>query len=165
MAALHAPSRGEDEFTTLFPMPVRALIGGAGAFCIAVTIKELWRGIWPVNALTPFFLLILSGGVLVGTLFVLGAICSGHTRWTLGAGHIMLDTRNLLGRRSIRVTASDVAGLTVHEHDWDSGPATWFVRMTLATGEVFATPDYGKRETAETKKAAIMAALGMETED
>ncbi len=164
MAAIPAPSHGEDEFTTLFPMPVRALIGGAGAFCIAITIKELWRGIWPVNALTPFFLIILSGGVLVGSMFVLGAIYFGHTRWTLGTGHIMLDTRNLLGRRSMRVTASDVAGLAIHEHDWDSGPATWSVRMTLASGEVFATPDYGKRDMAETKKAALAAALGMDVE-
>lgn len=164
MAAIPAPTGGEDEFTTLFPLPVRALIGSAGVFCIAITIKELWRGIWPVNALTPFFLIILCGGVFVGSMFVLGAIYSGHTRWTLGTGHIMLDTRNLLGRRSIRVTADDVAGLAIHEHEWDSGPATWSVHVRLTSGEVFDTPDYGKRHMAEMKKAAIAAALGMDAE-
>ena len=156
---------GEREFTRLFPMPVRILLAGAGAFCIVIALKELWRAIWPLNALSPFFLVIVLGAAFVGAAFMLGAVFTGETRWKLRDGSISLDTRTLLGRRHLDIKADDVASLAIQEIEWDTSPATWCVVLTLKSGEGFDTPDYGKRAMAEEKRAAIAAALGLDPAD
>ncbi|MCB1383338.1 MAG: hypothetical protein KDJ73_10515 [Notoacmeibacter sp.] len=167
MAALpltphHPIPAGDREFTRLFPMPVRLLLAGTGAFCVVIAIKELWRAVWPLNALSPFFLVIILGAIFVGSAFMLGAAFTGETRWTLGDGSLLLDTKNLFGRRHIEIRRHDVVSLTVREIEWDSREPTWCVALTLGSGETFDTPDYGKRAMAEEKRAAIAAALGLE---
>ncbi|MCC0029298.1 MAG: hypothetical protein H6891_03105 [Brucellaceae bacterium] len=150
------------EFTTRFPSALRAVLIALGlAACIWPAVS-LWRGLYPPNLLSPFFLVIVVGAIVVGAAFVAGAVFSPETRWRLLDGRVRLDTRNLFSRRSLEVVAGDVEELAVRTIEWDSRADTWSVSMRLKTGETFETPDYGKRTMAESKRAAIAAALGLD---
>ena len=150
------------EFTTRFPSVLRAVLMALGLGACIWPAVSLWRGIYPFNVLSPFFLVIVVGAIGVGAAFVLGAIFSPETRWHLLDGKVRLDTQNLLSRRSLEITAGDVEDLAVRTIEWDSRADTWSVSMRLRSGETFETPDYGKRAMAESKRAAIAAALGLD---
>ena len=150
------------EFTTRFPSVLRAVLMALGLGACIWPAVSLWRGIYPFNVLSPFFLVIVAGAIGVGAAFVLGAVFSQQTRWHLLDGKVRLDTQNLLSRRSLEITAGDVEDLAVRTIEWDSRADTWSVSMRLRSGETFETPDYGKRAMAESKRAAIAAALGLD---
>ena len=150
------------QFTNRFPSGLRAVLVALGLGACVWPAVSLWRGVYPFNALSPFFLAIVAGAETVGTVFVLGAVFSPETRWHLLDGRVRLDTRNLLSRRSLKIAAGDVEDLAVRTIEWDSRADTWSVSMRLRSGETFETPDYGKRAMAESKRAAIAAALGLD---
>ena len=39
---------------TPFPLPVRIVLCAVGVFIFVIAPYELWRGVWPLNGLTPF---------------------------------------------------------------------------------------------------------------
>ena len=42
-----------------FPMALRVILGSIGAFFFCIAPYELWRGVWPLNVMSPFFGLLM----------------------------------------------------------------------------------------------------------
>ncbi|BCG95011.1 hypothetical protein [Mesorhizobium sp. 131-2-1] len=133
------------------PMHVakRLFLGLAGLFCIVVPTWELYRGVWPPNVASPFFLFIILGAYAVGIPLVLAALFSPAVRWIVSPARISIVTRNPFFMRRYRLGPDDVADLTPRTIEWDSGGPTFSVILTTLKGERFETRDFGKVATAE----------------
>ncbi|MDX8540295.1 MULTISPECIES: hypothetical protein [Mesorhizobium] len=133
------------------PMHVakRLFIGLAGLFCIIVPTWELYRGVWPPNFASPFFLFIILGAYAVGIPLALAALFSPAVRWIVGTGRIDIVTRNPFFLRRYRLGPGDIADFRLRRIEWDSGGPTFSVVLTTLKGERFETRDFGTAATAE----------------
>ncbi|RJT37549.1 hypothetical protein D3227_18155 [Mesorhizobium waimense] len=133
------------------PMHVakRLLLGLAGLFCIAVPTWELYRGVWPPNVVSPFFLLIILGAYAVGIPIALAAVFSPAVRWIVRRSRIDIVTRNPIFLRRYHFSPDDVADFSLRMIEWDSGDPTFRVVLTTVKGERFETRDFGTAATAE----------------
>nr|HMQ57433.1 hypothetical protein [Rhizobiaceae bacterium] len=61
------------EFETQFHPAIRAVLLVFGVFAIAMPAWQLSPALWPLNAVTPFFLVIMLGAFSVGAAFISGA--------------------------------------------------------------------------------------------
>jgi len=139
------------------PMHVakRLFLGLAGLFCILVPTWELYRGVWPPNVFSPFFLFIILGAYAVGIPIALAALFSPAVRWIVRPGRIDILARNPVFLRRYRIGPDDVADFSLRTIEWDSGGPTYAVVLATMKGERFETRDFGTVGTAETFRDRI----------
>ncbi len=133
------------------PMHVakRLFLGAAGLFCIVMPTWELYRGVWPPNVFSPFFLIIIVGAYAVGVPIALAALFSPAVRWIVRPGRIDILARNPILLRRYRIGPADVAGFSLRTTEWDSSEPTFSVVLTTTDGKTFETRDFGSARTAE----------------
>jgi len=126
----------------VWPRAFSAGLVAAGAFAAVGTIVSLGRGVWPLNATSPFFAVIIGSSCLVGLMFILGGLQPRARRWEIGSERAVIDLQPLVGPlRRLEIRHGMIAELSVEEQDWDSRPMTWCVQVTLADGRKFSTPE------------------------
>lgn len=142
----------------VWPRAFSAGLVFAGSAAAIATIVGLGRGVWPLNATSPFFAIIIAGSIVVGLVFVLGGLQPRARRWEIGEDRIVVDLQPLLGPlRRLEIRRGMIAGVAVDEQDWDSRPKTWSVRVTLADGRKLATPEIATLAAAESVRDRLAA--------
>ena len=137
----------------------RLFLGLAGLFCIVMPTWELFRGVWPPNIFSPFFLFIVLGAYAVGIPVMYAAIFSPAVRWIVRRGRIDIVLRNPIFLRRHRLRTDEIADFSLRTIEWDSGRPTYTVVLTTVTGEKFETRDFGTTKTAEMFRDRIKSVL------
>jgi hypothetical protein len=142
------------------PTPKRIILGLLGLFP-PIAPYELWRGLWPPSAFTPLIAVIVLGALMVGGLFIAGAIFGYDQAWTIRDGAIVIRRRAPVfgSRREFR--RADVTAADVIRHDWSDGDPSFAVVLVLASGERLEVPHIGSEQGAERIRDEVRRCLGL----
>ncbi len=156
----------QDGKTYLLPHPtaVRVIMTLAGAFVMLITPYELWRGVWPLNATTPFFALIMFGGMTVGAAFLQGGLLSPAVSLRFAPGSISISYEYPWGRSQRTVPAENILDFAVEEAANSDGPNDWYAVLRLTSGDHIRSRPLGTRDAAERQLAEFKAALRPESD-
>ncbi|MCB6178282.1 hypothetical protein LHP98_09080 [Rhodobacter sp. Har01] len=149
------------------PMPLVIRLGlmAAGAFAVVMPVWELGRGILPPNLLSPFFALIVGGGVAVGVAFVAMGLTGEGQVWRYPPGAVVIERRLWRKVWETRLTAADLTAVTVVRDASSDGPDTWVVRLERGVAPAFESHGFLKAKFAAAAAARIRAHLGMAGND
>lgn len=103
---------------------MRVFLVIAGAVVMGLTLHELYRGVWPLNITTPFFLAIVLGAFSVGIPMVLAGFTAPSAHWIVGPGRIVIELSTPFGKRSAAIRPGHVSNFELREIDWDSTSPT-----------------------------------------
>lgn len=144
------------EISTALPAPARIGLGVFGSFIVVMVIKDLWRGVRLLSVFSPFFLVILGGGLLVGLTLIVAMIWGPDERWIILPGRFTV-IRSLRQFRSEKTLAAAVIGsIGVETVDWDSRPDTFRLRIALKTGKILRSPDFSTHGAAENARRLLL---------
>lgn len=143
-----------------FPTPVRVVVGVLAAGGGWLLVSELGRGVWPPSFVTPFFLVIVAGGVFTCGVALFASVFGGALSVRLSGGVAEISRTTPFGVRRERLGPGSVAAARVEINKWDSSPDTWRVILTLTDGRSLKLPDQERREDAEAAAARFLAELG-----
>jgi len=152
---------GEYRFHRPLPTALRIILAAAGLFAIGAPAWEFRHAFLHPNLASLFSGAITLGAWAVGGAFVAGALFGEDQRWRVGQGEIGIERRNAFRRWSTRILATDIRGVTIEKTEWDSGPDTFGVVLTLHDGSRFETPGVEKRANAEEIERSLRGALGL----
>lgn len=142
-----------------FPAIFRAIFVGAGLFALGISTWELWHGVWPLNAFSPFVGLILAGAWALGGTAVLAGMTAWASSWTIENGRIEIRNRNPLTSRQHILTLSDVDRFDIVEREPMEGANTWHVSVITTAGRKFDTYDMPNKQAAEKLRDEILKAF------
>lgn len=143
-------------FENDIPLAVRGVFGLVGLFVIGIVVWELHPALWPLNAFTLFFLVIVCGALAVGGHMVLGSLFGWADVWTIRPGEMELVRRNPFATRAMVFRPADIAAIEVNEReDMDSDPF-WSVEMQTVAGPRFRIYRSALKANAEGSHARIM---------
>ena len=144
------------EVSTITPTPLRWGLAVFGGVIVFVAISDLWRGVWPISIVTPFFGLLFGVALSAGGGLVIGALFGPDETWQIEPGHLTIrqSLRGNLARREYQL--ANFASVRLDVTDWDDGPPTYRVAVHLVTGKRLRSPAFGN-------EAKAMAALAMLT--
>lgn len=84
------------------PAPaLRVGLVAIGAFVVSIATWELYRGVWPLNATSPFFLCLILGAWSVGVPAIWGGLTGPAIHWTVGSGRIEIVEKRPFRRPGI----------------------------------------------------------------
>ena len=138
----------------------RILAAVAGSAIVAITISELWSGIWPPGWHSLFVAPILIGGVTIGSLLLLAAIVGEQTSWVVSDAGITVWRRTILGKRREVVSHRDLVSVDLHENEWDSRPTSFGIVLRTSSGKRLVSPDCASKTEAETLRDRLRTNLG-----
>lgn len=143
------------EVSLVTPPIVRWFLGAFGAAIAMVATFELWRAVWPISIVTPFFGLILAVALMVSGKLVIGSIFGPDETWRIEPGRLTIrqSLRGFSGTQQYRST--DIASIKIETTDWDSRPNGYCLAVHLVAGKRLKSPELG----TEQKAAAAMAML------
>jgi hypothetical protein len=144
------------ELSTSVPAPLRVMLGGIGAFIACIVVKELWRAVWPPSVLTPLFLIILCGGLLIGLTLVIAMIWGPDERWVIAPGRVII-TRTLRSFCSEKAySAADILSAQVVDNPSDGGPDTFELVIRLNIGRTLRSPNFSTHGAAESARRMLL---------
>jgi hypothetical protein len=127
---------------------MRVFLVIAGAVVMGLTLHELYRGVWPLNITTPFFLAIVLGAFSVGIPMVLAGFTAPSAHWIVGPGRIEIELSTPFRKRSVAIRPGQVASFELREIETDGGSSTWAVELRAVDGKRYQTRDFGSKATA-----------------
>lgn len=142
-----------------FPLAIRAMLFIMGAAACILTVWELGRGIWPLNAFTPFFAIIVGGGCFVGGAFMLGAIAGPAVVMSFAPGELTITKTWPWGTAVERHDADAILGMRVEIDRSSDGPDQWFVQIAISDGTKLSSRRFGSVAAADAERSAFAAAL------
>lgn len=143
-----------------FPTPVRFVVGMLAAGGAYLLVTELWRGVWPPSVVTPFFLVIVAGGVFACGVALFASAFGSTMTVRLSTRVAEIERFSPLGMTRERLGPGSVAAAYVEVCHWDSSADTWRVVLDLADGRTLKLPDQQRREDADAAAARFLAELG-----
>lgn len=156
-----------DGRTYLLPHPafVRIILMLAGALALVMAPYGLWRGVWPPNIFSPFFGLIMIGGMAVGAAFLYGGLIAPAVCLTFSPGVIEVSLIYLWGQSHKTIRADDIEEFLVElVEDSDSGDR-WHATIKLKHGRPIMSRPLGTREAAERLLDDFKTALSPDLDD
>jgi len=146
---------------TPFPLPVRIVLCGVGAFFFGIAPYELWRGVWPLNGFTPFFGLMMLAGMTGGVVAMFTGLFSPHQTLLFRRG--VLEVREVFPgrRRERRFLLSEILAVEVELHPDSEGSDTWRAVIRTKDGAKFTSRPFDSEAVAQRHAAEFRAALGM----
>ncbi len=144
------------ELSSTLPASLRIGLGAVGTFIAFMIAKDLWRGLWPVSVVTPFFLLLFGGGLFIGLGLVVAMIWGPDENWVIAKGRFTV-TRSLRSFRSEKsYNTAEIHGVEVTTTTWDSGLDTYSLEITLTTSEILRSPGFKGKADAESARKLLM---------
>jgi hypothetical protein len=125
---------------TAAPPWTRVVVIVLGLGVISLPAWELWRGVWPPNLFSPFFLLIILGACTVGVPAILGGLTGWADTWTIASGRIEIERRNPFTTRRLVFLPADIGAIEVVEHQAMEGENTFGVVLATTWGDRYDTP-------------------------
>lgn len=149
--ACHNCAMEPDGRTYLLPHPgfVRIIMTLAGAFVLCIAPYGLWRGVWPPNILSPFFGLIMCGGMAVGAGFLRGGLMEPSVRLYFSPGIIDVYFSYLWGESQQTIRAEDIEEFLVEFFEGSDSGDSWHATIKLKHGRPIMSRPLGTQETAE----------------
>ncbi|MCT7662621.1 hypothetical protein [Shinella kummerowiae] len=142
------------------PLALRIFLVAAGLFVIFVATWELYRGVWPFNFASPFFLFLILGAWSVGGPVAWAGLNGASGLWIVGPGRITIERkRPFLKLRQDVFGDDDGMRLEVVEMEAMEGDSTWSVVLIAADGRRFETRELRTRAAAERLRDRIEAAF------
>ena len=153
----------DDGQTYILPVPVAArwIFAAIGLIALVITPWEMWRGVWPLNALSPFFGFIMLGGMGLGAATLYAGLAAPSATLRFGEGSITVERRYLFGFTRQMLRKSDVAGIEIEEWENSEGPNDWFVVLKQAGAGPLKSRPLGTKEKAEKLAADFRERLAM----
>lgn len=140
---------------------IRALMAGAGLFCILVPAWELRFAFRELGWWTLFFGAIVAGAWSVGIPFLVSSVFGDSETWTFREGELHVERSSPWRRRSEIVSSAEVAHTEIRTIEWDSRADSYSVVLHLRSGGRLETPDYGTFAKAQAIRAEIRQRLRM----
>ncbi len=139
---------------------MRVIVIMLGLGVIGLPLWELWRGVWPPNLTSPFFLLIILGACAFGVPAIRGGLVGWSDTWTITPGRIEIERRNPFTTRRLVFVPADIGAIEVVEHQAMEGENTFSVVLVTTWGERYDTPRrLSTRKFAEELAADIRRAF------
>lgn len=148
------------ELANVHSLPKRIMLGGIG---LAVAIFPNWDlrpGVASLSLVSPVFWIIGLGAAGIGGLFLFGAVFGRSTVLTVSPAGLDLIEENLITRRRRVLRPDDMGLVSVVEHDWSEGPATWRVSVALRGSRPLMSMDFPDRTEADALATRLKRALG-----
>lgn len=142
-----------------FPLFQRALFLAFGLVPTLLAPYELWRGIWPLNALTPFFALLVFAAVSLGLSLMAGAISGASVVMEFSRNRLIVTERTPFGQKSAGYEGEDIADIRVVRIECSEGPDEWSVETMLHGGRKFVSRRFGSEARAQREAADFRIAL------
>lgn len=119
--------------------------------------------LWPAWALHPWTIpfggfavaiwIIVLGAVALGLVIVGAMIFAPDVTLTIAEDKIVLERKSILGSNQRNLRTSDITNVSIKVTEWQDGPDTYAVQVSLASGRPFQS------EPIPTKDAAELAVL------
>jgi hypothetical protein len=139
----------------------RVIMTAGGLFALIMTPLELGRAIWPLNIGTPFFALIIFGGMSIGATFIYGGLVAPSVKLVFRHGKLTVEKRFLWGTRATVIALRDIKSITpIGRTDSDDGE-TWVVEIAMSAGRKLGSRRFETEETARQYAAEFRKALGL----
>ena len=138
---------------------VRAIFVAMGLFVIGIAVYELWRGVWPPNIGSLFFLFMIFGACTVGVPIIRGGLFGWAATWEVTPGLISIALSNPFKRRLLRLDERDVLGIRTIEREAMEGDNTWHVSIVTAGGRKFDAYDLKTKQAAEQLRDQMIQAF------
>ncbi len=139
----------------------RAIFTAAGLFALIMCPYELWGGVWPLNFTSPFFGIIMFGGMSVGAgVFYAGAF-TPSIDYHFTQGFLIVDSHSLWGSTRQTFRATDITSITIERREQMEGPDDWYATINLTIGRPLPSRPLGTKEAAEKQAAEFTATLGI----
>jgi hypothetical protein len=153
----------DDEQTYILPVPAvaRWILAGAGLFALVITPWELWRGVWPLNATTPFFGFLIAGGMSIGAMTLYAGLVAPSAVLRFAPGSITVERRYLWGMSRQILRQEDLSGLEIEERDNSEGPNDWYVVIRRRNAGPLTSRPLGTKDAAEKLADTFREKLGL----
>lgn len=144
-------SMEKDGQTYLLPHPAfaRAIMTLAGLFALVTAPYELIGGVWPLNLASPFFGIIMLGGMSVGAACVWAGLAAPSARLVFRQGCLEVERQYLYGVRRSLIRASDIEAVEVRESPSSDGPNDWHAVIRAVGHDPIGSRPLATREAAE----------------
>jgi hypothetical protein len=139
--------------------PKRLVLGGIGLGVLIWPIWDLWPGIASFSPVSPVFWIIGLGAAAIGGILLSAAVFGRSTVLTVLPTGLDLVEETLLGQRRRGLRPDEVGPVSVVEHEWSEGPATWRVTVALQGSKPLTSEDFRDRAEAERLAARLAEAL------
>jgi hypothetical protein len=150
--------------THRIPVPslLRWGLGAVAVFVIVVPAWELFRGVWPLNVTSPFFLFIILGALSIGIPLLIGVATGPSVLWTVRPGSIrIIQKRPLKRAQHDTFDAASVVTVETQERESMEGDNTWVVVMTVRDGRCFETRSFSTKDAADRFRLRLEDLLAM----
>lgn len=129
-----------------------------GAFAIIAATLSLWRGVWPLNITSPFFLMLIVGACAVGGPMALAGITAPSVRWTVERDRVRILLTSPFGEKTVDLRRSDIAAFEIREYE-EEDANTWAVELLTHGGQRFPSRRFGSKAYAEGIRTKMLAAF------
>lgn len=140
-----------DGKTYLVPHPAlaRAIMALVGIFAITITPHELWRGVWPLNATTPFFGALVLAGMTLGWSLLYSGLFAPAICLRFSPGVVDVTYKYPWGRSQASISAEGIEAFQVEESPSADGPSCWHAVLKLKNGPSIYSRPLSTRVAAE----------------
>lgn len=140
------------------PTMLRFFFAAVGLSVIVVPTWELYRGVWPLNLASPFFLFLILGAWSVGGAVALAGLTGSAALWIVGPGRIVIERKRPFRKLERDIyDANDALRLDVVEKESMEGDKTWIVILAAPNARRAETRPFQTRAAAEQLLASIEA--------
>lgn len=153
----------DDGQTYLLPHPpfARVILTLAGLFALIIAPYELLRGVWPLNLLSPFFGIIMLGGMSVGAAFVWAGLAAPSSKLTFHEGHMEVVRQYLWRTRRNLIRNEEISSVEVCESYSSDGPNDWHAVIRAAGQEPIGSRPLATKAAAEKLAEVFSRKLGI----
>ena len=138
----------------------RVMFAAMGLFALLGPLLDLRPWAAPFLPFGLVFWIITLGAIGIGVALLSGAVLGESTEARIGPDSVQVIRKRLWGRRTERLSPADVTALEVVEHDWESRPHSYIVKLSLPRGRPVASREYADRADAEALARALARLLG-----
>jgi hypothetical protein len=142
------------------PLFQRVLLSGAGLFALVVSPYELWRGVWPLNLTTPFFAIIMFGGMGVGAALLWAGMFSPGIDIRMDSENLIIESRTPFGAKREIIPAQSVTAIEIEVSPSSDGPDSYHAVILTRQGRKVASRPMGSRQAADRIAEEFRSALG-----
>ncbi|RKE80212.1 hypothetical protein [Rhizobium sp. AG855] len=163
------------------PAPLRIVFAVVSAALAILIVTELSPGLWPISFVTPFFAVIVGGGLVVLAGLFLTAVTGLGETWHFRPGLVEIDQRLLTTRQVFVVEPGSGDCRILRQEISDSAPswhividraaapmtvpgdlleraATWLISSARKRqGPGLVSPGFGSEQAAEEALALLLA--------
>jgi hypothetical protein len=142
-------------------LPQRIILTVFGLFPLIICPYELWRGVWPLNGLSPFFAVVMFGGMGVGAMFVYGGLGTPEVEMLFENGRLTIIRRYLWGEKSETFLTGQISAVTTRENQNSDSANSWAAVVQMKDGRTFESRSFDTKATADQHAKAFRQALGL----